>query len=146
MAGGNKRRGARLGKTKAEPVGEPKSLERRLSVLEGGQSPAVILDGIDDAIFKAVIANSPTAIFVRDPKSRYVLVNDVYEKLFMVDGRSAVCDDVRGSNGSSERHSAVEGRWSGLHRRGSGHSPVDWRSEATTRAELGAFDPVHARR
>ncbi|MBI2585418.1 MAG: PAS domain S-box protein [Rhodospirillales bacterium] len=74
MAKRNNRRQKRLRKTKADLVAEIAALERRLAV--GG--------GVGDAYFRAVIRNSPTAIYVRDVDSRYLLVNKAYERLYKV--------------------------------------------------------------
>ncbi|MGH6661434.1 MAG: PAS domain-containing protein, partial [Rhodospirillales bacterium] len=71
MAKLSNRRQKRLRKTKAELVAELEALERRLAT--GG--------GVSDAYFRAVIRNSPTAIFVRDVDSRYLMVNRAYERL-----------------------------------------------------------------
>jgi len=85
MAKRGSRRRRRGGKTKAELIAELEALERRLAATEERVFPS---SAIGDSYFRSVIRHSPTAIFVRDVDSRYLLVNETYERLYNVANES----------------------------------------------------------
>jgi len=78
MAKRSNRSQKRLRKTNAGPIAGPEARGRRTAVAGGRRAPS---SPFDDPYFRAVIGNSPTAIFVRDVDSRYLMVNRAYERL-----------------------------------------------------------------
>ncbi|MCH8238190.1 MAG: PAS domain-containing protein, partial [Proteobacteria bacterium] len=89
MSGGDNRRLKRLRKTKAQLVDELEALERKhakrkLDADGGKGSGADALLEIEGP-FRALLDNSPTAVFVRDVEGRYRFVNRAYEEWYKVD-------------------------------------------------------------
>ena len=81
VAFANERARALLGR---DPIGEP--LGELPAALDISRSPMgdyelVVLRGADPRALRAVLDNTPAAIFLKDPDGRYLLVNRAFERL-----------------------------------------------------------------
>ncbi|MCH7831725.1 MAG: PAS domain-containing protein [Proteobacteria bacterium] len=89
MAGAKKRRQKHQNKTKAQLIEELGALEREVAKQKrgpGGKGDGALNFLFDNkSLLRDIIDNSPTALFVRDLKGRYLFINRAYEEWYGVD-------------------------------------------------------------